>query len=123
MAKLATKQQWRNLPVGSLSPAMKFFIRIVLIESSPWTIFCQSYASSWSYLFLEARPKLQWVTNTDRSGQSKKRSLQYDDTDDGEEQVENAPLSKRQSAVIKNEHETEETIRSSVIDDEELDFL
>jgi hypothetical protein len=50
-----------------------------------------------------------------KSSSSKKRTLQYDDDESNEEQIENTPLAKRQSPSIDNQ--------PSVIDDEELDFL
>ncbi len=75
-------------------------------------------------MFLEARPKLRWATNLDpkvKSNSPKKRTLEYENS---EEQIENTPLSKRQSPLINpHHHETRILNPPSVIDDEELDFL
>ncbi len=80
--------------------------------------------TSWFWYFLEPRPKLRWATNIDPripSNSPKKRSLEYDDN---EEQIENTPLSKRQSPLINNHnHERILPNQPSVVDDEELDFL
>lgn len=72
--------------------------------------------------FLEIRPKLRWATNIEskvKSNSPKKRVLEYETT---EEQIENTPLSKRQSPLITH-HERIIPTQSSVIDDDELDFL
>jgi len=63
------------------------------------------------------------ATNIDSIGKSvspKKRTLQYDDH---EEQIENTPLSKRQSPLIGHRHEPIISSQPSVVDDEELDFM
>jgi hypothetical protein len=54
-----------------------------------------------------------------KSNSPKKRILEYETH---EEQIENTPLSKRQSPLI-NHHERILSTQPSVIDDEELDFL
>ncbi len=74
------------------------------------------------FYFLEPRPKLQWVTNTDpigKTNQRKKRTLEYDDDDD----IENTPILKRQSTLSNHVHEPVKSNRPSVVDNEELDFL
>jgi hypothetical protein len=73
-------------------------------------------------IFLEVRPKLHWATNIEskvKSNSPKKRILEYEST---EEQIENTPLSKRQSPLITH-HDRIISTQPSVIDDEELDFL
>lgn len=92
-------------------------------------------------IFLDARPKLRWATNTvssvQSSSQSQKRCLSDEDkTDDPDEQTENLPLSKRQNSLMNpksnndddgdkqdDDDDDVQVIQHSVIDDEELDFL
>jgi hypothetical protein len=88
----------------------------------PGTICCFSCSPSTSIL-VEIRPKLRWVTNTDpifSSAPSKKRHLPCDHSSDDDNQTENTSLSERQLSCA---NATVETPQSSVIDNEELDFL
>ena len=97
----------------------------ILIYSKNRSLLSELFLSSFRYR-LEVRPKLRWATNTDTKVQLDrgiKRSLQYDDDNDNLEQIENTPLSKRQSTLMDDDNEIIKPKQQSVIDDDELDFL
>lgn len=83
------------------------------------------------YCSLDVRPTLRRTTNTApfvKPSLSQKRTLTHDESiEDNEDHLENLPLSKRQNSSAMNEDKAEEasgeSMRPSVIDDEELDFL